>query len=358
MSFVDERDGRTQRRRERGRGTDRRTLRTRRAIALGGSALILLALILLIKGCRDSARQQAFKDYVRNLSSLADQSNQESRSLFTLLTNPGKQGPVELRSSVNAQRADATQLVERARAVGRPDELAAAHGYALEALELRRDGIGLIAAALPTALGDSLQNQATAQIAGAMRYFVASDVIFSQRVIPSMHDPLMHEGLLANAQLPTSKFIGDLSWLQSDTATSRIAALRGGGSGGPAAPGYHHVTLGTVTAKPGGQTLASGSSTQIAATPALSFDVTVNNQGENVERDVVVRLQVSGASSPILVEQRIATIAAGQQQTATIPLAASPPTRQAVTISVQVAPVPGEKDTSNTKATFPVVFSG
>jgi hypothetical protein len=108
---------------------------------------------------------------------------------------------------------------------------------------------------------------------------------------------------------------------------------------------------------PGGQTLTAGGAVQLKATPNLSFDVQVMNQGENDEKQVQVKLTVSGAGKPIVVQKTIPAIAAGQTGTASIPLAASPPTGLPVTVMVQILPVPGEKNTTNNKGTFAAVFT-
>src|SRR3954451_22818688 len=98
----------------------------RRLVAAGAGVLVLVLLILLVKGCRDSARKQAFRDYFRDSGALMEQSNQESRALFGLLTKPGTQSAVQLASNVNGYRGEAAQLVERAKALDHPDELSQA----------------------------------------------------------------------------------------------------------------------------------------------------------------------------------------------------------------------------------------
>jgi hypothetical protein len=138
----------------------------------------------------------------------------------------------------------------------------------------------------------------------------------------------------------------------------RVSRIRSGtGSAGTVAPGLHGTGLGTVTVKPGGQTLTPGAAVELKASPNLSFDVQVMNQGENDEQQVRVRLSITGAGTPINVTKTIDAIAAGETQTATIPLAATPPTGRPVTITVQILPVPGEKNTTNNKATFSAVFT-
>ena len=363
MSFLDEREERPSRRTSRrspprGPGTDRQTLLLRRALAVGGGIVVLVLLILAIKGCRDSAREQSFKDYLRDVGSVMEQSNQESRSLFGLLAKPGTQSPVQLATNVNSYRSDASQLVDRAKALDHPDELNAAQRYLVETLEFRRDGIAAVAHELPTALGDTNADAASARIAGAMQSFVTSDVIFNQRVIPNLRGPTKKQGLLKQVTIPQSRFLLDLGWLSTTTVSDRVSRIRSGvGSSGTVAPGLHGTGLGSVTVKPGGQTLAPGGAVELKASANLSFDVEVMNQGENDEKQIRVKLTVSGAGKPIVVTQTIAAIAAGQSGTANVPLAATPPTGRPVTIQVQILPVPGEKNTTNNKGSFAAVFT-
>jgi hypothetical protein len=330
----------------------------RRAFAVGAGIVALILLVLLIKGCRDSAREQSFKDYLRNVASLMDQSNQESRSLFGLLAKPGTQSPVQLGTSVNSYRGEAAQLVDRAKSLDHPDELSTAQRYLVDTLEFRRDGIAAVARELPLALGDTSSDEASARMAASMQEFLASDVVYNQRVLPNLKGPTEKEGLTDAVTFAQSRFLLDLGWLSPTTVADRVSRIRSGtGTSGTVAPGLHGTGLGTVTVKPGGQTLTPGGAVELKASPNLSFDVQVMNQGENDEQQVRVRLSITGAGTPINVTKTIDAIAAGETQTATIPLAAAPPTGRPVTISVQILPVPGEKNTDNNKATYSAVFT-
>ena len=321
--------------------------------------LALVLLVLLVKGCRDSAREQAFRDYFSDANGLIDQSNQESSALFTLLTRPGTQSPVQLGSNVNGYRGEAAQLVDRAQGLDRPDELDRAHRNLVEVLKLRRDGIAGIATELPTALGDDGQEDATKRIAVWMRNFLASDVLYTERVVPHLRAAAERQQLEDEVTIPKSRFLADLGWLSPTTVADRIGRIRGGGGGGTAtAPGVHGNGLGTVTVKPGGQTLEPGGAVEIEASPNLSFDVQVMNQGENEEVDVPVKVSITGAGDPTVVEARLDSIAAGQSKTVSIPLAATPPTGRPVTVEVEVGAVPGEENTDNNSESFSAVFTG
>jgi hypothetical protein len=331
----------------------------RRGFAAGAGVIFLILLIFVIKGCRDSAREQSFKDYLRNVASLMDQSNQESRSLFGLLSKPGTQSPVQLGTSVNSYRGEAAQLVDRAKSLDHPGELNTAQRYLVDTLEFRRDGIAAVARELPIALGDTNTDEAAARIAASMQEFLASDVIYNQRVLPNLKSPTEKQGLTDQVTFAQSRFLLDLGWLSPTTVADRVSRIRSGtGSTGTVAPGLHGTGIGTVTVNPGGKVLTPGAAVELKASPNLTFDVQVMNQGENNETGVRVRLSITGAGNPINRTQTIDAIAAGETKTATIPLAATPPTGRPVTITVQILPVPGEKNLTNNKATFSAVFTG
>ena len=362
MAFLDERAQRPRqpagRRPSRGRDDDNQAIRARRLTALGIGVVVLILLFIGVKACLNSQKKQDFKDYVSNVKEIAQQSNNESKRFYGLLNSPGRRGPVDLQTTVSQYSNDASQLLDRAKKLDHPGELDAAQRYVVETLSFRRDGLTSIAAALPTALGDTGRAQANLQIAGYQQDFLASDVIYSQRFLPNLQSAVKKEGVLGDVSpLPQSRFLNDLGWLSPQVVSTRVARIRGGGATGPAAPGTHGSGLATVTVKPSGTTLSQGGANQIKTSPNLSFDVQVMNQGQNDEKDVTVRVSITGAGKPIVVEKRIASFTAGQTQTVNVPLAASPPTGRPVTIQVQVLPVPGEKNTTNNKGSFPAIFS-
>ena len=330
----------------------------RRGIAAVGGLILVILFFLFVKSCREDAREDAFRNYGRDVAALVQESDQSSQQLFQLLTRPGRRSPLELQNAVNGFHSDAAQLVDRARDTEHPDELNVAHEYFVEALEFRRDGVGKIARELPTALGDQGREEATGRIAVTMRDFVTSDVLYSERFLPHLAKEVKEQDLVGEVNLPRSRFLPDLQWLRPTVVTERIEAIRGGGGGtGPAAPGLHGTSLDGVTAKPGGKALQPGAATDIAVSPRLSFDVAVSNGGEHEERDVTVSLSIAGGGKPLVREQRLPSIKPGESKTVSIPLAAAPPTGRPVTITVEVKPVPGEKKTDNNKQRYPAIFT-
>ena len=315
-------------------------------------------LVLGIKSCRDSARRDAFKNYVRDVAALVQGSDSESRNLFALLQRPGAQGQVQLQNAVNGYESDASQIVDRAKGTSHPDEVSTAQRYFVQVMELRRDGIASIAQQLRTALSGQGKQDGVGRIATQMQLFLASDVLYSQRFLPNLDRPLKKQGLLDQVQVPRSHFLPDLQWVRPTLVARALQGLGGAaGPSGPIAPGLHGTSLLGVTARPGGQQLSASGATSITITAKLAFDVNVQNGGSNDERDVVVQLSIVGAGRPIVREQTIPSIAAGTQKVVTIPLAATPPLGRPVTIRVNVKPVPGEKKLDNNRASYPAIFT-
>jgi hypothetical protein len=324
---------------------------------------VLLLLFLAFKGCASIRKENNYKDYVREVAADTQQSQQESQAVFGLLRSPGDQSPVDIGNSINGFRAEAARLAERAKNRDAPSELKNAQRYVVDTLEFRRDGIASIARLLPTALGDQGASTAVQRIAAQMQTFLASDVIYTTRFLPKLYSTIKDEGLAEDVPIPETLrspkgFLPDIDWLRPTVVADRIARIKGGGSATSATtPGLHGTALLAVTVQPSGKQLTPNGTTDIPATKGLSFDVQVQDQGENDEKDVTVKLAISGAGKPISVEGQIDSIARGATETASIPLPSLPATGRPVTIKVTVKPVPGEKKTDNNTQEYQAVFT-
>jgi hypothetical protein len=279
-----------------------------------------------------------------------------STPLFRLLggaTATGTGGGVDLQNQLNNLKVEADDQLNQASRLDVPGEADDAQRYALLTLELRRDGVQRIAEKIQEVKGNAGES-AIRSIAGQMRAFDASDVIWSQRVIPLVQDAEKGAGVsVDSAPVARSSFLKDSAWLDPTYVAERLGSTVGGGNAnGPAAPGTHGHELTSVTV--GSVTLNSAAVNRLPATPAPVFIVKVTNQGENDEHNVRVRVEAPGGT----VQRTIAVSAKGQESTATVPLTKSPPVNGSVAqIKVTVVPVAGEKTTDNNTQTYPVLFT-
>jgi hypothetical protein len=227
----------------------------------------------------------------------------------------------------------------------------------LEALELRRDGLDAIAQRVLTALGDEgdAADEAFEQIAGQMRAFLASDVLWQARVAPLVKAHLDEEEI-GGQRIATSTFFPDDSWLEPATVADRLGrqVSGDGGNGGEPAPGLHGNGL--VSVQAGDVVLQPGVANRVPA-DIDAFLVTFANQGENDEFDVRVTLTIEGDSGePIRSSKTVDEVLQGQQAEVAMPVDEPPPVGEPVTITVEVEPVPGEEKTDNNSQTYQALF--
>ncbi len=335
---------------------DRQTLIVRRSVAAGGAILIIILLVFAVRGCLDARAKRADKDYVRDVTALVQESDQQGKQLFDLLSSRGgRDRTVDAQNAVNGFRVQSAQLADRADGLDVPDDMSGAQRYVTETLEFRRDGLARIADALPNALGDQERRQGTDEIARQMQLFLASDVVFSTRARRDMNSALADKDITGEVTVPQSQFVRDIQWLDPGFVSDQVSSLRTGGGGGAATPGLHGTGIAAVSL--GGQTLTPGTSATITLTSDLAFSVQVQNQGENTETDVTVTVTVGSGADKFTRDDRIPTIAAGETKTVEIPLDEEPPTGQNVPITVESKPVPGEEKTDNNKQEYSAIFT-
>jgi hypothetical protein len=327
----------------------------RRTIAAGVALLVLILLVVGFKGCLNARKERAMEDYVRDSNELISLSKSESTKLFNALSAPNAQDQaVSRQNQANELRSESETIADRANDLDVPDELSSAQDYLLEALELRRDALALVAKELPDAIAPEARRTSTARIAQSMQVFLASDVLLKSRYRERLMDALEQEDI--SATVPSKAvltFVEDLNWVQPDYVADQIAGIRG--PGGSATPGLHGDGLGTVSL--GGVALTPGGSATVALARDTAFDVQVVNQGDSTETDVGVTVAVGSGADAIKLEETIDEIAAGEAKSVSIPLSDQPPTGQNVPIKVTVKPVPGEEVTDNNEADFTVIFT-
>jgi hypothetical protein len=327
----------------------------RRTIALVGGLIVLILLVLLVRSCFNARKENAIKNYSNDSAELLHVSKNEGDGLFQLLQGQGgADRATAIITQLNGYRAESATLVDRANKLDPPGELSDAQRELLTVLELRRDAFAKVTDALRVGLGDANRREGTTEVAKQMQVFLASDVIDTLRYRRDLFQVLNDHDLSAPA-LPKNGFVPDIQWLQPNYVADQVNALRTGSGGGTATPGLHGNGIAGATL--GGVALSPSGSASVQLSGALSFEIQVQNQGENTENDVTVSVTVGDGSDADTREKTIDTIAPGEIQTVTIPLDKQPPTGQNVPIKITVKPVPGEQKTDNNTLQSSVIFT-
>lgn len=334
---------------------DEQTLMVRRAVA-GVTALVVLVLLIFgIKSCADNRRENALRDYNREVGALMRESDtQVSKPLFELLAGAKGSQPLDLETQVNQLHVTAASIASRARKLDTPGQMAVAQRQLETVLTLRRDAVGHIAPKLQTALGTTGASAAVTRIAAEDQAFLASDVLYSQRVIPLIKRSL-DDGGVHGETIQTSTSLPNLDWLDPGYVGDQLGAAVATKKTGTPAPGTHGHGL--ISVSVGGTTLTPGAANRIPASADLAFTVKFQNQGENNESDVIVRVRISGSGTPITVREKVQQTTAGQESTVTVPLGSSPPIGTPVDVLVEVQKVPGEQKLDNNSQKYPAIFT-
>ena len=335
--------------------------RRRQFVLFGGLVLIAIILIFTARSCSSTRHKNALKDYNRDVASIVQSSDGTvSKQLFDVL-NGGAGGTKDVQVAVQQVRLEAEQDAKRAKALNAPDDVADAQHDLEMVMNFRLDGVTKIAEQLNKALSSQPGNaEAIRQIAGQMQGFLASDVVYSQRVAPLIVDALEKNDIHGQT-VPSSKFLPSIGWLDAGQVGGKInpdAGADGSGSTGTGAakPGTHGHGL--VSTQAAGVTLQPGGAiNRVPSKAPLPVAVTYANQGENDETNVSITVRISGGPKTISVTKRLNLTKAGTQASVTINLPTVPPQGSSTTMRVTIKPVNGEKKTDNNSSTYTVLFT-
>ena len=336
------------------RRPERQTILVRQGIGIGVLVLLAIVIAVGVKGCVSNQKENALKDYNRNVTSVISGSDRDVGRAFFGLLNSGSNRAQDLQVQVNQLRLAADEDARRARNLDVPDAMKGAQRNLELTLDFRREALRRIAADLPTAQGRGQPaTLAIQRIAGQMQKFLASDVVYNQRVAPLIKDALDKDGI-SGQRIANSQFMPSVAWLSPQYVTGQLNA-EAAAQNSPVAPGLHGHGLTSVAV--GDNTLQpSPVVNRVPATGRVTFHVTFANQGDNDERNVRVDVVVRGSGRTISARKTVPQTKAGSTAEVDVPLSQTPPIGTA-TVDVSIGAVRGEKNTDNNKQRYTVIFT-
>lgn len=317
----------------------------RRGLALGGGLVVLIIIVLGVKGCLDARAHRELSDYSRNVTQIVKETEQTTNDFFTKLEDPGNLSVTEFTNEVSADSSAMSGYASRIDGLSAPGDMGSAQNSLELTYELRASAMEKIATKMSFALGDAGSAKATAAIAKQMQTLLASDVIYEEVVRPEINGVLASNGI-TGSDVPKSTVVPDPKWLEATTVTDAIGSISG--TGGSETSGIHGLGIGGVSVN--GVELVEGAPAVVGGEEAPEVEVQVENQGESTENGVAVSVTFNGNT----LEETIESISAGETSSALIPLTPAP--TGSVTLEVEVDTVPGEKVSTNNKASYTVTF--
>jgi hypothetical protein len=330
---------------------DHHATMVRRRIAAAIGVVLLIAIVLLVNGCLKRGKQQALEGYNRNVNQVGQASESEvARPLFATLAGAAGKSALDVGSQVDQLRMVAQQQAEHTQGMSVPSGMSAAQRNLLLALDMRVEGLTKIANLVREALGGQVQ-PASVKIAGAMEILLASDVVYSQRVVPLLQQGLTSGGIGGQATTQ-SHFLPNLGWLTPATVQSKITGQAA--AAGAVAPGTHGHSLKGVSV--GTNTLAASPTiNHVSGGANPAFTVMVENAGSNAETSVKVDVSVTTEGKTLTASHLINKTEPGSTSSVDIPVNGVT-LGAASRVTVNIEAVPGETATENNKGAYIVFF--
>jgi hypothetical protein len=326
----------------------------RRRVAAGVAVVVLIVIVLVINGCLKSEKQQSLKTYNREVSTLAQESDaQVAHPLFGALTGAGAKSALDVELQIDELLKQTQAIAAKAKSLNVPGEMATAQRDLLLALDLRVEGMTKLAALVPAALSVQAK-QASAKIAGDMEIFLASDVVYSQRVAPLIQQTLTGDGITGLSTAST-RFLPNIGWLEASTVAARIAGETTSSAQSTQTLSGHHgsaligVSVGATKLEP------EPAINHIGGGGSPTFTATVEDAGEFNEPDVKVDVTVTVTGKQYKASGLIDKTEPGKQANVEIPVKGLP-LGQPAKVEVQVEPVPGETNHEGTKDVYLVIL--
>jgi hypothetical protein len=338
----------------RGSGGPRNLTPVLRLLAL--LAIIVAALVffgLLIQSCASTSKHDTYKSYMDKVSVIAHSSEDDGTAVANALITPGVK-TTGLSSTLNGIAEQERQNVKAAQNLDVPGPLRDENQQMVEALQLRVSGVQGLAdtfSANPTSKGTG----EAAVLAAQADRLLASDVVWDDLFAEPARLELKRQGV-SGVSVPDSNFVQNRDLTTERSMALLLTRLRGATTGGTPT-GIHGTNIVDVKVLPGGQTLSTTTENTITATTDLAFVVTIADSGDSQEVGIKVTLTIQKPQGAIVKTKTVGLINPGQEKSVTFTDLGQVPFAQKTTVNVDVASVPGEHNTDNNKASYPVIFS-
>jgi hypothetical protein len=316
--------------------------------------LVVVLLVFWVNSCREDRRKDTYRDYVRDVSTLADDSEALGRNLTGLLTSRG-QSLAQIQQRLEGIAQQQEQVSDQAGELDPPGPLRSQHRHAIEAFDFRISALRGMAQAFRQTAGSRNANEAGRLLAEQAQRFIASDVVWDDLFAAPAAEELDDQGI-SGVQVPDSNFFPN-----ADIATTtsmrgvwqRIrGAATGGGSCSPRGTG-----IVSVSALPGRQRLSPSTLNTVEATNDLAFAVVIENSGCAQESSIPVTLTIQKSPTSIVKRRVLDLINPGETKTVNFTDIGTVPFAERTSVAVEVEPVPSEGTTDNNSAQYPVIFS-
>jgi hypothetical protein len=316
--------------------------------------LVVVLLVVWVEGCAADAKLDRNRTYLADIGSIGNASAKLGQQLSTLLTTPGL-NEEDLDAKLGGYVQTAENQMQQAEDLNAPGQMVVPNAGAVEALRYRVNGLKGLQAAFKESADETDASIAGEQLLAQTRRLLASDVIWTDSFQEPAEVVLQDEGI-EGLDVPSSQFITTDDLVSQSSLAAIWQRIQGASTGGTPT-GLHGSGIAHVKALPSGQLLSTTTETTIKVTDELKFEVGVEDTGESQEVRIKVTLTIPKQPDPIIKTATIPIIEAGETKAVVFTVGALVPFGEQTSVKVDVDPVPGETNTTNNTAEYPVIFT-
>jgi hypothetical protein len=316
--------------------------------------LVVVLLVVWIEGCTADAKRDRNSAYLADIGAVGNASARLGQQLSTLLTTPGL-NQEELDAKLGGYVQTAENQVQRAQDLNAPGPMVTPNAGAIESLRYRANGLRGLQTAFKETIDETDASVAGELLLAQTQRLLASDIIWTDSFREPAEIVLQEEGI-EGLDVPTSEFVTADDLVSQSSLAAIWQRIQGASTGGTPS-GLHGNQIASVKALPSGLPLSTTTETTIQVTDDLAFEVSVTDSGESQEVRVKVTLTIPKQPDPIVLTETIPIIDPGETKIVRFEVGALVPFGEQTTVKVDVDPVPGETNTSNNTAEYPVIFT-
>lgn len=328
------------------------------------AVVVVVVVVLLVRDYERNQLVDGYTSYVTDSGQIAQASAALGPKLITTMQNTTGQPTSQLQADLRALASQATKQVQQAQGLDVPSDASDANRAFVLALEYRQNGLSALSTNLQQIVHTSDNAAAADTIAESMQQFLASDVIVQDSYLADTAQALRNESI-TGVSVPSPSAVtflqgSNINYVVPADAAHLVASVRHVSTESSGQGPAIGLGLVSVVGEPGSITLTPGIAETIPESSDLHWAVTVQNGGAYVENGIKVSASLSYGATPVDVQTNtIATISPGQQVVIAVP----GPQASAVKLGtlgllhVQVATVPGEQNTANNAADYPITLT-
>jgi hypothetical protein len=316
--------------------------------------LVIVLLVVWVEGCTEEAKLDRNRTYLADIGAIGSASARLGQQVATTLTTPGL-NQEDLDAKLGGYVQTAENQTQQAEDLNAPGAMEVPNAGAVEALRYRANGLRGLQAAFKSTADETDASVAGEALLEQTRRLLASDVIWTDSFQEPAKVVLDDEGI-EGLTVPSSQFVTTDDLVRQSSLAAIWQRIQGAATGGNTT-GLHGSGISYVKALPSGTTLSATTETTIKVTDELAFEVGVEDTGESQEVRIKVTLTIPKQPDSIVKTATIPIIDQGETKAVTFNVGALVPFGEQTTVKVDVDPVPGETNTANNTAEFPVIFT-